>query len=226
MHRMAKPLLEQFVDSITSVQTLLSRRVKVGSQLGERFQFGERRQVQTHTAGYLFHTGNLSVAADSRNRNTGVHSRSLTAEEQVRLKVNLTVGNGNDVGRNVRGNFAFQSFDNRQSRQRTAAEVVGQFGGSFQQTAVTVEDVARVSFASWRTAHKQRQLTIRNRLFAQVVVNAQGVFALVHEVFCHGAAGVRSNVLQWSRRRRAGNDDRRVFHRAFASKRVNKVSDC
>lgn len=102
----------------------------------------------------------------------------------------LTIGNGDYVGRNERRNVTRLSFDNRQRSQRTGFPFHFTFGESFnvfgvntrstlQQTRVEVEYVARECFTSWRTTEQQGDLTVSNSLFRQVIVNDQRIFTAV-----------------------------------------------
>ena len=120
-----------------------------------------------------------------------VDGRPHAGEEQVGLQVDLSVGDRNHVGRNVRRDFAFQRLDDRQGGHRTAAQLVAELGRPFQQPAVAVEHVAGIRLAAGRTTHQQRQLPIRAGLLGQVVVDDQRVLPLLHEVFGHRRAGVR-----------------------------------
>ena len=77
--------------------------------------------------------------------------------EQLRLKEDLAVGDGDDVRGDVGGHIARLRLDDGQCRQAAAAQLVGELGRAFQQTGVQVEDVAGVSLTSRRTADQQRQ---------------------------------------------------------------------
>ena len=97
---------------------------------------------------------------------------------------------------------------------------LGQLGRAFEQARVGIEDVAGIRLAAGRAPHQQRQLAVGGGLLGQVVVDAQGVAALlVHEVLGHGAAGVGGDVLQRGRvggrrrRRRWCNPSRRAPRR-------------
>ncbi len=68
--------------------------------------------------------------------------------EQLGLQENLTVGNGDYVGRDIRRNVASLCLDDGQCGQRAAALGVAQLGGAFQQAAVQIENVAMVCLAS------------------------------------------------------------------------------
>ena len=86
--------------------------------------------------------------------------------------------------------------------------------GALEQAAVEVEDVARVRLAARRAAEQQRELAVRDGLLREIVVDDERVAAGVAEVLGHRDAGVRRDELQRRRLRRAGDDDRRVLHRA------------
>ena len=88
-----------------------------------------------------------------------------------------------------------------------------------------VEDVARVGFASRRTAEQQGNLTVGPSLLRQVVIDDQGVFTAVAEVFTHRGAGVRSDVLHGGGFGSRGGNDDGVFHGAAFFELANDVGD-
>ena len=77
-----------------------------------------------------------------------------------------------------------------------------------------VENIAGVSFASGRTAEEKRQLAVRPGVFGQIVIDDEGMSAVVAEVFTHSASGVRRNELDGSGFFRGGGDDGGMFHGA------------
>src|SRR5690606_18975016 len=152
-------------------------------------------EVEPQRAGDLLHRLDLRVAAHARDGDADVDGRAHAGEEQVGFKVDLAVGDGDHVRGDVGGNVAFLGLDDGKRGERTAAVLVGELGGAFEQAAVKVEDVAGVGLAAGRTAKQQGELPVGGRLLAEVVVDAQDVLALPHEVFAHGAAGVGGDVL-------------------------------
>src|SRR5690606_17160067 len=96
---------------------------------------------------------------------------------------------------------------------------------ALQQAGVQVEHVAGVGFAAWRTAQQQGHLAVGPGLLGQVVVNDQGVFAAITEVFAHRAARVRSQVLHGGRFRSGGGHDDGVFHGAVLFELAHHVVD-
>ena len=115
--------------------------------------------------------------------------------EQLGFQEDLTIGDGNDVGRDIRRHVARLRFDDGQCGQRTAALGIAELRRAFQQTAVQVENVAGVGFTSRGTANQQRKCTVRDGVLGQVVINNEDVLALMHEIFAHGAAGVGGDIL-------------------------------
>ncbi|MNS56143.1 hypothetical protein D3C72_889950 [compost metagenome] len=127
-------------------------------------------------------------------------------------------------------------FNDRQRRQGTGLAFDGTVGElldvvgvhaccAFQQAAVQVEHVAWVRFTSWWTAQQQRDLTVCNSLFGQIIVDDQCIFTAVTEVFAHGATGVRRDVLHGGRFRSGSGDNDGVFHRAVLFQRAHDVLD-
>ena len=88
-------------------------------------------------------------------------------------------------------------------------------GGAFQEPRMQVEHVARIGLAPGRAAKEQRHLPIAHRLLGEVVVDDDRMHAVVAEVFAHGAAGERGQVLHRRRVGRGRRDDDRIVERAL-----------
>ena len=80
---------------------LLRGLVEVGAELRKAGELLVRSEVKTKIAGNLLHGLGLCVATDAGHGDTHVDCRALALEEELGLQVDLTIGNGNDVGRNV-----------------------------------------------------------------------------------------------------------------------------
>ena len=106
-----------------------------------------------------------------------------------------------------------------------APSVVGQLGGPLEQPAVEVEDVARVGLAAGRAAQQQRHLAVGLGLLGEVVVDDEGVLAVVHPVLADGAAGVGGEVLERRRVGRRRDHHDRVVHGAVLVQRVHRLGD-
>ena len=120
----------------------LRRLVQVRTELRERLQAPVLREVEAEPPGHRLHGLDLRVAADPRHGDADVDRRADPRVEQVLLQVDLTVGDRDDVGRDVRRHVAALGLDDRQGRQRPGAELVGQLGRALEQPGVQIEHVA------------------------------------------------------------------------------------
>ena len=78
---------------------------------------------------------------------------------------------------------------------------------------VQVEDVAGVGLAARRAAQQQRDRAVGLGLLGEVVVDDEGVLAVLHPVLAHGAAGVGGEVLERGRVAGRGHHHHRVLER-------------
>src|SRR5690554_4102602 len=224
-HRAVLVLLHQLGDALTVLQLLTGCFVEVGSELGKRRQFPVLGQGQTDVTAELLHDLGLGCTTYPGYGDTGVHGRTDTGVEQVGFQEDLTIGNGDYVGRYEGRNVTSLGFDDRQCGQGTGLafhftvgellNVVSVYAGSaLQQTGVQIENVTRVCFTSWRTTQQQGDLTVGNGLLGQVIVYDQCVFTAVAEELTHGGTGVRSQELHGSRIRGTGSYHDGVVHSA------------
>ena len=135
--------------------------------------------------------------------------------KKIGFEVNLAVGNGNHVRRNVSRYVTSLRFDNRQRRERSTARLLGHPRTALEQPRVQVKHIARVGFAAGRTLEYERNLTICHRVFGKIIKDNERVHAVIHKPLAHGGAGKWSQILVGSRVRRRRGDDGGVRHRAF-----------
>ncbi len=207
-------LLQDLGHSLAGLKLLAGCRVQVGAELREGRQGPEAGQIEAEATGDLTHRLDLRGATDTGDGKTGVHRRADAGVEEVRLQVDLAVGDGDDVGRDVGRNVAGLRLDHRQAGERTTAQVVREAGGALQQPGVQVEDIAGVGLAAGRAAHQQGDLTIRLGMLGKVVVDDQGVAARLHELFAHGGPGEGGDELEGGRVGGGCGDHDGVVHRA------------
>ena len=151
--------------------------------------------------------------------------RAHAGEEQVSLQEALAVGDGDDVGRDERGDVVRLGLHDRQAGHRARAHVVGELGAALQQPGVQVEDVARVGLAARRAAQQQGHGAVGLGLLGQVVEDDQHVLAGVHPVLADGRTGVRGEVLEAGRVGGRGGDDGGVLQRAVVLERLAHRGD-
>ena len=141
--RLVLRLLQDLDQPRAAIELRLRRLVEVAAELRERRELAVLREVEPQRAGDLPHRLDLRRAADARHRVADVDRRADALVEQVRLEEDLAVGDRDDVGRNVGRQVAGLRLDDRQRRQRSAAELVVQLRRALEQARVQIEDVAR-----------------------------------------------------------------------------------
>ena len=88
-----------------------------------------------------------------------------------------------------------------------------------------IEHVARIGFAARRAAQQQRHLAVGDGLLGEIVIDDDGVHAVVAEILAHGAAGERRQELHRRRIGRGGGDDDRIIERALLLEHLHELRD-
>src|SRR5579859_5121981 len=104
--RLVLVLFQNLHQSFAAIELRLRSFIQVGTELRERRQFTILRQFQLQRACNLPHGLDLSRTTNAAYRDAYVHSRTHAGVEQIGLKKDLPVSDGNDVGWNVGGNVA------------------------------------------------------------------------------------------------------------------------
>ena len=153
VERLVLALLERFGGQLAARQLGPCGRVEVRrTELREGSKFTVLSQVEAQASGHLAYGAGLSRTAHTRNRQTHIDGGADTHVKQLRLQVNLAVGDGDDVGRDISGNVAGLGLDDGQGRQRAAAQCVVKPGGAFEQAAVEIENISGIGLAAGRAA--------------------------------------------------------------------------
>ena len=142
------------------------------------------------------------------------------------LEEDLSVCNGDDVGRDIGGDVACLCFDDRQCGDRTAAVCIVQTAGTFQQTGVQIEYVTRISFTPGRTVEQQGHCTVCHRVLGKVIVYNEHVLALTHEILCDRRAGIGCDILYRSRFAGRCRHDNGILHCIILFQGRNDLCDC
>ena len=88
-----------------------------------------------------------------------------------------------------------------------------------------IEHVARIGLAARRPAQQQRHLAIGDGLLGEIVVDDHRVHAVVAEIFAHGAAGKRRQILHRRRIGRGRRDHDRIIERAVLLQHLDELRD-
>ncbi len=145
--------------------------------------------------------------------------------EQIRFEEYLTVGDGDDIGRDVSGDIARLRLDDGQCGHAAAACLVAETSCTLEKSRVQVEYIAGVCFSSGRSLKQQRKLTVSGGLLAEVVVYNEDISALVHEVFAHCSTGVGCDVQHGCRLGCVCGDDDGIIHCAEAAQLLHHTCD-
>lgn len=218
-------LLEEFGEPNTTVEELLSGGVQVRTELGESGDFTVLGELEFHRAGDLLHGLRLGGGTYTRDGETDVDGWTDTLVEELGLQEDLSVGDGDYVGGDVGGYVSSLCLDDGQGSKRTTAESDIHLGRSLEETRVKVEHITGVGLTTWRSPEEKRHLTIGNGLLRQIVVDNEGVLAVVPEEFTHGTARVWGEVLEWSSVRGRGRDNDCVAHSTAVRKTLDNLRD-
>ena len=112
-------LNEQTRILLSFVDDLCGHRVHISTELGKGLQLAVLSLVDLQRTGHLLHRLHLCVTTHTRYRDTDVDCGTDTLVEEVGFEEDLTVGDGDHVGRNVGRNVTGLRLDNRQCGQRT-----------------------------------------------------------------------------------------------------------
>ena len=182
-------MLQQLGQPSAAIEQALGGGVEVGAELGEGGHLAILRQLAFDLAGHLLHRLHLGGGAHARHRQADIHRGADALIEKIGLEEDLPVGDGDHVGRNIGRDVVGLRLDHRQRGQRAGAVVLVQLGGALEQPRMQVEHVARIGLASRRAAEQQRHLAIGHGLLGQIVIEHDGMHAVVAEELAHGAAG-------------------------------------
>jgi hypothetical protein len=183
-------LLEELGELLATVELLLGGNIEIGSKLGEGGDLTVLGKLELERTGNLLHGLDLGGGTDTRDGKTDVNGGADTLEEELGLKENLTVSDGNHIGGDVGGHITSLGLDNGQGGQRSTTVVHVHLGCALEQTRMEIEDITGVSLTTRGSSEEERHLSVSDGLLGQIVVDDEGVHAVVTEVLANGAARV------------------------------------
>src|SRR4029077_12041345 len=105
-------LLENFHNASATIDLRLRFFIEVGAELSEGRQLAELGKIPFELSGHLLYGLELGRRPNARNRDADVDRWPHTLMEQIGFQKDLSVGNRDDVGRDVRRNVTGLRFDN------------------------------------------------------------------------------------------------------------------
>src|SRR5439155_266830 len=159
-------LLQDLDHALAAGQLLLRRLIELGAELRERLELAVLRQVEPQPTRHLLHRLDLRAPSHARHRDSRVDRGPHVRVEHVGLEEDLSVGDGDDVGRDVRGDVTRLRLDDRERGERAATHLIRQLRRPLEQPAVQIEHVPRVRFAARRASQYARELPVRRGSFS------------------------------------------------------------
>lgn len=211
--------------TLTTAENLLGGGIQIGTELGESSDLTVLGQEELQGTSDLLHGLDLGGGTDTRDGKTDVDGRADTLVEELSLEEDLAVGDGNDVGGNVGRHITTLGLNDGEGSHGTATVGLVELGGTLEKTRVEVEDITGVSLTTGGTTEQKRHLTVGNGLLGQIVVDDQGVAAVVTEPLTNGSASEGGNVLQGSGLRSSGGNDNGVLQGVVLLKGLDELSD-
>ena len=205
-------LLEELVEADAAVELLLGGGVEVGSELGEGGDLTVLGQLELHGTGDGLGGLVLGGGADAGHGEADGDGGALALVEELGLEEDLAVGDGNDVGGDVGRHVTGLGLDDGEGGEGSAAQVAVHLGGALEEAGVEVENVAGVGLAAGGAAEEEGHLAVGDGLLGEVVVEDDGVLAVVAEELAHGGPGVGGEELEGGGVGGRGGDDDAVAH--------------
>jgi len=183
-------LLEELGELLATVELLLGGGIEIRSELGKGSDLTVLGKLELERTGDLLHGLDLSGGTDTRDGETDVNGGADTLEEELGLKENLTVSDGNHIGGDVGRHITSLGLNNGKGGQRSATVVLVHLGCSLEETRMEIEDITGVSLTTRGSSEEEGHLSVSDSLLGQIVIDDQGVHAVVTEELTDSASRV------------------------------------
>ena len=109
------------------------------------------------------------------------------------------------------------SFNNGKGRKRTATQGIVKLCCPLEESGVEVENISWIGLPPGGTTQEKRELAVGHSVLREIIVDYQGMTAMVADVFAYGTATIRGDVLKRRGFRCRSCNDHRVVHCAVLS---------
>jgi len=218
-------LLEELVQTDSTVELLLGGGIKVGTELGEGSDLTVLGELELHGTGDGLSGLVLGGGSDTGHGETDRDGWALSLVEELGLQKDLSISDGDHVGWDVGGHISGLGLDDWKGGERTSSVGAVHLGGTLQETGVEVEDITWVGFAAGWATEEEGHLTVGDGLLGQVIVEDHGMLAVVAEELSHGGSGVWGEELEWGGVGSGGGDDDAVVHGATLIELSDELGD-
>jgi hypothetical protein len=218
-------LLEELSELLTSVEELLGCGIKIGTELSEGGDLTILGKLELQGTGELLHGLNLGGGSDTGHGKTDIDSGTDTLMEQLSLQEDLTVRDGDDIGWDISGHITGLSLNDGKGSKGSSTMVLVHLGCTLEETRVKIEDITGVSLTTRRSSEKKGHLSVSDSLLGEIVVDDEGVLAVVAEEFTNGASGVGSQELERGGIGGSGSNHNGVLHAVSLVEQTGDVGD-
>ncbi len=218
-------LLEELSELLTSVEELLGGGIEIRTELGEGGDLSVLGQLELEGTGELLHGLDLGGGTDTGHGETDVDGRADTLMEELSLKEDLAVSDGDHIGGDVGRHITGLGLDDGEGGKGASAVVLVHLGCALKKTGMEVEDITGVSLTTGGSSEEEGHLTVGDGLLGKIVVDDEGVLGVVTEELTNGASGVGSQELEGSGVGGGGSDDNGVLHAVSLLEQTADVGD-
>ena len=218
-------LLEELGELLSSVELLLGGGIKIGTELSEGSDLTVLGKLELEGSSDLLHGLDLGGGSDTGDGESDVNGGADTLEEELGFEEDLTVGNGDNVGGNVSGHITSLGLNDGEGGEGTSTEGVVHLGGTLEETRMEVENITGVSLTTRGSSEEEGHLSVGNSLLGQIVVDDEGVHAVVSEELSESASGVGGDELEGSGIGGSGGNNDGVLEGVLLSEGLHDVSN-
>ena len=218
-------LLEELSELLTTVKKLLGGSIKIGTELSEGSDLTILGKLELQGTGELLHGLNLGSRSDTGDGKTDVNGGADTLMEELGLKEDLSISNGDDIGWDIGGHITGLGLNDWESSEGSSTVVLVQLSCALEETGMEIEDITWVSLTTGGTTEKKRHLSVGNSLLGEIVIDDKSVSGGVSEELTNGASGVRSQELERSSIGGSSSNDDSVLEAISFLKETHDVGD-
>jgi len=218
-------LVEELSKLLTSVKHVLGGGIQIGTELSEGSDFSVLSEIELEGTRHLLHGLDLSGGSDTGHGKTDVNGRSLTLVEKLSFEEDLSIGNGDNVSGDISGHITSLSLNDGKSSERTTTLRLVHLSCSFEETGVKIENITGISLTTRRSSQKKRHLSVSNSLLGKIIIDDEGVLAIVSEILTDSATGVRSQILKRSSLGGSSSNNDGVLDGITVLKKLDNVSN-
>ena len=218
-------LLEELGELLASVKELLGGGIQIRTELSEGSDLTVLGKLELKGTSELLHGLNLGSRSDTGDGKTDIDSGSDTLMEELGLKEDLTISDGDNIGGDVSGHITGLGLNDGKGGKGTGTVALVHLGCALKETGMEVENITGVSLTTGRSSEEKGHLSVGNSLLGQIVIDDEGVLGVVTEELTNGATGVGGQELERGGIGGSGGNNDGELHAVTLLEESNDVGD-